>query len=584
MGRFYYLYNPLIAFSGLIFSCVPIYSIAILLCKVIITFVNLKRVFCLLIFFLSLKEVYGKTLILSGELNSSVSIKQRIDFEVNKEVSAFKYRFALPTSFSSKTSSQSVKQLKLSFSPEPKKVLDTKDAFGNRFKEVYYEKLNKDINITITFDIDMETKLSALESTAMFPISSLPEELKIYLKPTKLVQSDDEEIKILANKLTSNTTSLYEAVNNIINFVTDNVHYTYNPPQYDAIYTLRTKSGNCQNFAHLSLAILRAANIPARIVGGISLKEPWKVPAGKGSTLVQSMGQGGHAWIEVYFPDLGWLLYDPQQSKQFISTRHIKQTHGLDSNDINDFWQASPYLPRYEESIDAHFTNDNLNLNLEKDETQPKAYLLSNFIKIQKKAVSIPTVEEKPKKPLPIIPSTEKVIIFGNTNFPTLVELYNVSFDKATKIFDKETAEYVTSTDIYAQAFTIDEPLVIKTISLAMHKFGGDGTVYIDLLEDDNGKPSLKGIRSELIFLEKLPRKNGYYWVDFDFSGENRLLKKGKYWIVLRKSGDVIMNWFYIPGNPYGDSDDTRSTAKGWLWDDILNYDFVFKVTAERQN
>jgi len=51
---------------------------------------------------------------------------------------------------------------------------------------------------------------------------------------------------------------------------------------------------------------------------------------------------------------------------------------------------------------------------------------------------------------------------------------------------------------------------------------------------------------------------------------------------VLRHSGDVIMNWFYIPGNPYGDADDTRSTIKGFKWEDILNYDFVFKVKAKR--
>jgi hypothetical protein len=47
---------------------------------------------------------------------------------------------------------------------------------------------------------------------------------------------------------------------------------------------------------------------------------------------------------------------------------------------------------------------------------------------------------------------------------------------------------------------------------------------------------------------------------------------------VLRASGEAIMNWFFIPGKPYSGGDDTRSTAKGFQWEDILNYDFVFKV------
>ncbi len=529
-------------------------------------------------------QAESRTLILNGELFSSVTVDQRAGFKLDKKVATFKYRFALPVNYNTRLSSQKITGLSLKFSPEPTKVSEVTDRFGNRFKEVYYENITKDISVQINFNAELVANLAGMESVATFPVTDIPDETKVYLKATRLVQSEDGEIKRLAKQLTANTGSLYEAVNNIINYVTDNVKYTYNPPQYDALYTLKTGSGNCQNFAHLSIALFRAVNIPARIVGGISLREPWKVPAGKGSSLVQSMGQGGHAWIEVYFPDLGWLLYDPQQTKQFTSTRHIKQTHGLDSTDINDSWQASPYLPKYEESIDARFTKDNVSLKLEGDDSLPRAYMLSNVVKIQKRAPAPTPVVEKPATTAAPVRPKEKLFIFGNTSFPNLVDLYNTSDGRATRIFDKETAEYVTSKDIYAQAFTVDEPIDIKMISLSMHKFGGDGAVYIDLLEDDNGKPSLKGIRSDLIFLDKIPRKAGYYWVDFTFSDGNKGINKGKYWIVLRKSGEAIMNWFYIPANPYGDSDDTRSTAKGWQWDDILNYDFVFKVTAERIN
>jgi hypothetical protein len=40
--------------------------------------------------------------------------------------------------------------------------------------------------------------------------------------------------------------------------------------------------------------------IPARIVGGISLKEPMKIPVGRNEYVVQSLGQGGHAWVEIF--------------------------------------------------------------------------------------------------------------------------------------------------------------------------------------------------------------------------------------------------------------------------------------------
>ncbi len=116
-----------------------------------------------------------------------------------------------------------------------------------------------------------------------------------------------------------------------------------------------------------------------------------------------------------------------------------------------------------------------------------------------------------------------------------------------------------------------------------MRKFGGDGSIFVDLVSDDNGRPALVGIRSRPVFLENIARKAGYYWVDLSFPSDDAArLGKGRHWIVLRHSGEVIMNWFYIPGNPYGDSDDTRSTLKGHEWQDIQNYDFVFRVRASR--
>ncbi len=431
-----------------------------------------------------------------------------------------------------------------------------------------------------------------MESTAPFPVRSMPQKELVYLQATDLVQSDSPEIQSLAKGLTANAATLHEAVTAIANYVADEIRYSYNPPQFDALYTVKTKTGNCQNFAHLSMALLRAVGIPSRIVGGISLKQSWKIPVSQRDTLVQSMGQGGHAWMEVFFPDLGWLSYDPQQSKQFTSSRHIKQTHGLDSRDINDSWSASPYLPKYDEFVDAVFLKDEVSLKSAYSEASPRSYLFSTNL-LSRAEVGQPAAQkpplpvEVPKPPPPpsappgaVLP---RVLEFGNTAFPVLVDVYQVVGDKGMKILDKETAEYVTSRYVYAQAFETEEPISVDTISLAMRKFGGDGSIFVDLVADDNGRPALAGIRSQPVFLETIARKAGYYWVDFSFPSDDAAkLSKGKHWIVLRHSGEVIMNWFYIPGNPYGDSDDTRSTLKGHEWQDIQNYDFVFRVRASR--
>jgi len=554
--------------------------------------------FIFIIIMLSALPCSAKTLILDGTLESRIKTTQHINFDVQQDVRSLTFRFAVPAAFSNKITSQDLSGLDIRFSPEPASVVDDMDKFGNRFKKVKWENLKQNVSVTILYNTVIKAELLAMESASSFPLRDIKKDDTVFLKPTSMVQSDSEEIASLSGKLTENAKTENDAVNAILNWVSDNVKYTYNPPQYDALYTLKTGKGNCQNFAHLSMALLRAAGIPARIVGGISLKRQWKVPVENGF-LVQDMGQGGHAWMEILFPDLGWLSYDPQQSRQFTSTRHIKQTHGLDSKDINDSWSASPYLPRYSEDIEAVFNNDDVNIKLRASKDAPVSYMMSNNLTAKvatPEKILPPSVKPAPPapKPAPVItpslkpapPPKKGVVEFGNMEFPTLVDVYQIIGNEATRVFDKETAEHVTSRYVYAQAFTLENTMTLQGISLAMHKFGGDGTLYIDVVKDENGKPGLSGERSLLVSLSSIKFRPGYYWIDFVFAKEKEplpVLIPGRYWIIVRHSGEAIVNWFYIPGNPYGDSDDTRSTLKGYKWEDLLNYDFVFKVKGRVQ-
>jgi hypothetical protein len=117
-----------------------------------------------------------------------------------------------------------------------------------------------------------------------------------------------------------------------------------------------------------------------------------------------------------------------------------------------------------------------------------------------------------------------------------------------------------------------------------MHKFGGDGTLYMDLVADDGDKPALRGCRSLPVFLDTFEKKPGYSWLTFTFpeGSPEAMLQKGKHWIVLRHSGEAVMTWFFTPGKSYSGPEDTRSTSKGYLWEDILAYDFVFRVKGVR--
>jgi transglutaminase-like putative cysteine protease len=93
----------------------------------------------------------------------------------------------------------------------------------------------------------------------------------------------------------------------------------------DAVIDARR--GVCQDFAHLSIATLRAVGLAARYVSGY-------IETGRPAGEEQLTGADvSHAWCSVWSPDLGWLDLDPTND-QFPPTRHVTVGWGRDYFDV----------------------------------------------------------------------------------------------------------------------------------------------------------------------------------------------------------------------------------------------------------
>lgn len=91
-----------------------------------------------------------------------------------------------------------------------------------------------------------------------------------------------------------------------------------------AVEAWRNGSGVCQDFVHLSLAVLRAAGVPARYVSGYL--HPHREPeVGK-----PARGES-HAWVEAWVGD--WLGLDPTNLLE-IAERHVLVARGRDYGDV----------------------------------------------------------------------------------------------------------------------------------------------------------------------------------------------------------------------------------------------------------
>jgi transglutaminase-like putative cysteine protease len=90
---------------------------------------------------------------------------------------------------------------------------------------------------------------------------------------------------------------------------------------------LKSGKGVCQDFAHLMIACLRNLGLPARYVSGYLETFP---PPGK-EKLIGS--DASHAWVSVYFPDIGWVEFDPTNNL-LPSHNHITVAFGRDYFDV----------------------------------------------------------------------------------------------------------------------------------------------------------------------------------------------------------------------------------------------------------
>ncbi|AXV09316.1 Protein containing transglutaminase-like domain, putative cysteine protease [Euzebya pacifica] len=90
---------------------------------------------------------------------------------------------------------------------------------------------------------------------------------------------------------------------------------------------LRRRTGVCQDFAHLTIASLRALGLAARYVSGYLETDP---PPGKPKLQGADVS---HAWASVFVPDIGWVDIDPTND-QFVGDRYITTAWGRDYGDV----------------------------------------------------------------------------------------------------------------------------------------------------------------------------------------------------------------------------------------------------------
>jgi transglutaminase-like putative cysteine protease len=117
-------------------------------------------------------------------------------------------------------------------------------------------------------------------------------------------------VAALARRITAGARTEFDAVERVQRYLLDGGRFRYTtgvpaPGRYPLIdFLLRTHAGYCQHFAGAAALLLRLAGIPTRVVAGFATG----IAHGHRYDV---RDVDAHDWIEVYFPDYGWVPFNP---------------------------------------------------------------------------------------------------------------------------------------------------------------------------------------------------------------------------------------------------------------------------------
>jgi transglutaminase-like putative cysteine protease len=121
----------------------------------------------------------------------------------------------------------------------------------------------------------------------------------------------DPAVLRLADSLTAGRETRIDQVRAVEAWLQSEFRYTLDLPRTRQDATLegflfRRRAGHCEYFSTAMAVLLRAKGIPTRNVNGF-LGGEWN----QNGRYLAVTGNNAHSWVEVWFPEWGWVTFDP---------------------------------------------------------------------------------------------------------------------------------------------------------------------------------------------------------------------------------------------------------------------------------
>ncbi|MBN2881569.1 transglutaminase domain-containing protein [Candidatus Woesearchaeota archaeon] len=221
----------------------------------------------------------------------------------------------------------------------PKIPLSEDDSLVYKFKSPDFDRVSYGMSVIIENTVNFHR----IEKKIDYPISAknVPPEYWIYLQPAKNIDSDNKSIKLLAQKLVGNEDDLYDVAYILAEWVNENINYVVDSATADvserASWVLKYRKGVCDELTSLYIALLRSVGVPARYVSGIAYT----------NLDIFDTTWGFHGWAQVYFPEYGWIDFDPTYGQMgYVDVSHIPLKFSVDSGEAATKFSMKTYDAR----------------------------------------------------------------------------------------------------------------------------------------------------------------------------------------------------------------------------------------------
>jgi transglutaminase-like putative cysteine protease len=216
----------------------------------------------------------------------------------------------------------------------PANYIIVSDEYGNRYAEFDFQDLEPGASTQI--NISYEVAINGLTYDLVDCRGDLPNEFN---QPELHIESNNPQIISLAANISTPNQTVCQQAKNFYDYIGNNLVYSYNGEDWGAQAALGKMGSDCTEYSSLLIALSRANGIPARYVEGLLYFDGTDT----------SEARQEHAWVEVFFPGIGWTPVDPTLGRSTLTREqhfarytpnHIVVTNGRNPSTLRgaSYW------------------------------------------------------------------------------------------------------------------------------------------------------------------------------------------------------------------------------------------------------